>query len=130
MVWEPSEREIAAVLKLDAAARYDHFIKKVADTETLWGLWRDGWALSADDEAGELLPVWPHRRYASLCATDEWTEFEARAIELDRWMGRWLPGLAAERKRVAVFPTPESKGPVVDPTRLEADLRSELKCYD
>ena len=44
-----SPKEVEAVLRLDGPARYQHFLKRVVDTEAAWGLWKDGWALMADE---------------------------------------------------------------------------------
>ncbi len=56
-MWELSEREIEAVVGLDAAQRYAHFIKRVADLELVWSLWQDGWALTGSDKNHQLVPV-------------------------------------------------------------------------
>ena len=69
MSWTPSEKEIQAVLSLDAPKRYEHWVKKVADQEMIWSLWgENGWALVGDAVGHQLVPVWPHSRYAALCA--------------------------------------------------------------
>ena len=73
MVWIPKEEEIVAVLQLDGPARYEYWIKKVADQQEIWSLWQQGgWALAGDDAGRILAPVWPHAKYASLCATGLW----------------------------------------------------------
>ena len=40
-----NQKQIDAVLKLSGAERYQHFVKKIADWEEVWGLYQDGWAL-------------------------------------------------------------------------------------
>ncbi|MDG0793997.1 DUF2750 domain-containing protein [Cohnella ginsengisoli] len=35
--------------------------KKVADSETVWGLYEDGWAITEDDKGNRLFPVWPKK---------------------------------------------------------------------
>lgn len=55
-----TDQEAAAVLALDAGARYAHFIKQVADSEVVWGLQdSEGWISLTDDSGAELLPVCP-----------------------------------------------------------------------
>jgi hypothetical protein len=38
--------------------------------------------------------------------------------------------MAKDDRTVAVFPTPQAKGVIVDPPRLEADLSEELAQYE
>lgn len=38
------EKEFNAVIRIPANVRYEHFIKQVADRETVWGLYDGGWA--------------------------------------------------------------------------------------
>jgi hypothetical protein len=129
VTWELREKEISAVSALGAAERYEYFVKKVADEQRLWSLWKDGWVLATDDAGREVVPVWPHQDYASLCANGEWSGHVAKEIDLDAWMDRWLPGIGRDNRLVAIFPTPDDKGAVVDSQRLSADLEEELENY-
>lgn len=131
MSWTPNEKEIQAVVSLAAAKRYEYWIKKVADDEQVWSLGqKDGWALVGDDAGRELVPVWPHSKYAALCAKGIWDGYEPKVITLDDWLDRWVPGMERDGRLVAVFPTPDGNGAVVDPRRLEQDLRDELAKYE
>jgi hypothetical protein len=125
-----SEQQFASVVALPASERYAHLIKRVADEEALWSLrGQEGWILAG--EAGrKLVPVWPHPRYASACATGDWAGADPAAIPLDEWLAVWLPGLERDGRAVAVFPTPGGKGVVVEATRLRADLEAELSRYN
>jgi hypothetical protein len=131
MAWVPTEKEIAAVLALEDAKRYTYFIKKVADQQVLWSLRTEGgWVLAGDDQGHELVPVWPHEKFAALCAKDEWAGAVPKSIELDAWLERWIPGMERDGKRVAIFPTPGNRGVAIEPARLGADLREELLWYE
>jgi len=130
-VWTPQEKEIASVLQLTGPKRYAYWVKKVADEELVWSLWQEsGWVLAADNEGRQLVPVWPHEKYAELCAHDSWAGCVPRPIELNVWMERWIPGVEREGTLVAVFSTPDCSGVVVEPSRLDADLREELTNYE
>jgi len=129
MTWVLGDKEVAAVFALGTAQRYEYFVKKVVDEESLWSLWQDGWVLAADASGRQLIPVWPHQKYAELCANGEWSGSAAKEIDLDAWMKRWLPGMAKDSRLVAVFPAPSDKGAVVDPNRLTTDLERELEKY-
>jgi len=131
MPWILNEQEIQAVLSLRASERYEYFIKKVADEQQLWSLRTlEGWVLAEDSEGRQVVPVWPHKLFAQLCATGMWTDCEAAVIELDVWLQRWIPGMDTDGRSVAVIPTPDDRGVVVDPTRLEAELLEELSQYE
>lgn len=125
------QKELEAVLRLDGPARFEHFVKRVADEETAWGLWQDGWALMADDSGAEVLPLWPAREYAALLQTDDWADREPSEIPLDDLLGKLLPKLRGTGTRVAVFPRPDGRdGVLVTPDVLEAGLRRELENYE
>lgn len=131
MPWILRDEELKAVLSLDGPKRYEYTIKKVADQEQVWSLWKDdGWALTGDSASRELVPVWPHERFASLCATGIWIGYEPKMIAIDVWIERWIPGIENDGRSIAVFPTPEGRGVAVDPRRFETDLRDELSQYE
>ena len=130
MGWNPNSREIESILKLSAEERYWYCIKRWADTEMIWSLaQKTGWALVADKHGQQCIPVWPHSSFALLCATGSWEGFAPKAIPLDVWTSRWLPGIAKDSRGIAVFPTVEDKGVIVDSTVVAMDLQSELEKY-
>ena len=125
-----SDQQLASVLALSGPERYAHLIKRVADEKEIWSLRGEGGWILAGEAGRELVPVWPHPRYASACTTGDWAGAEPAAIPLDEWLAAWLPGLERDGRAVAVFPTPGGKGVVVEATRLRADLEAELSRYD
>jgi len=129
-MWRLTEKEMEGVLSLPGSARYSHFIKKVADTEVICSLWDDGWALADDEKGQSHVPVWPHAKYAELCATGVWQKYQPRAIPIGEWLSAWLPGIQKDRRLVAVFPTPKERGISVQPARMAFDLREELAKYE
>jgi hypothetical protein len=127
MSWRIHDKEFESVMALPPPARYEYFVKRVADWEAIWSLGSDeGYAVMGDDDGHELLPVWPHELFAAASATGDWTANKLRRIDLDAWMERWLPGLERDGRMVAVFPSPNRKGVVVPPERLRHDLQAEL----
>jgi len=131
MVYTVNELELKAVLKLSALLRYEHFIRRVADWETIWSLGTaDGLALLGDAGKREVVPVWPHERYAAICASGEWIKYNPRSIPLAEWLDAWLPGIARDSRLISVFPTPGSKGLIVTAEQLATDLKEELRNYE
>lgn len=125
-----SDQEFAAVSALPPAERYAHFVKRAVDTEEVWTLrGQEGWVL-AGDPARELIPVWPHPRYAAACASGEWEGAEPTRIALDDWLAAWLPGIERDERAVAVFPVPDGPGALAEPARLRGDLLRELEQYE
>ncbi|BDI33920.1 hypothetical protein CCAX7_59710 [Capsulimonas corticalis] len=124
------DKEFETVSALPFQERYAHFIKRVADHEHLWSLWNDGWVLAADNDRHEVVPVWPHERYAAACAIDEWAGHTPRAIDLDEWLEKWIPGLERDGRLVVVFLTPSSAGATVTPENMRQELEDELLWYE
>lgn len=125
-----SEKELEAVLQLDGAGRYAYFVKRVADWETAWGLWQNGWTLVADDVGAAAFPLWPAREYAEACASGEWVNCEPAEITLEDLLETLLPQLEKDGVSVAIFPTPLNTGTVVVPASLADDLREEGEQYE
>ena len=126
-----NDEEFQGVLKLPAPKRYEYFVKKVADGEELWSLSNDsGWALTSDDDGTELVPMWPHERFAEACIIGVWSAYRPKSIQLDRWLAAWIPGIIKDSRKIAVFKTPDGKGIVVEPERLKNDIEQELTNYE
>ena len=124
-----NQKQIDAVLKLSGAERYQHFVKKIADWEEVWGLYQDGWALLETENNQQAFPVWPAKEYAELCAQNEWSGYEPESFSLDDFMEELLPNLSNDGVLPAVFMTPSCKGVTIDASQLISDLNKELENY-
>lgn len=131
-MWEMHDKEFETVRSLPPAERYSYTVKNVADWEVLWCLADGGWVLSADDEGHELIPVWPHQRFACSCAEGEWDGYDPQPIALSTWMDLWVPGMRRDNRLVSVFPvsSAEDRGIAVSPKRFRKDLETELDLYE
>jgi hypothetical protein len=131
MSWEMNDKEFESVSMLDNEKRYEYFVSRVSDWEEVWSLASsDGdWALATDDDGTEVVPVWPHERFAAACADGDWANDEPRSITLDQWMERWLPGIARDKRLIAVFPLPGGEGVRVAAERLQKDLETANEQY-
>ena len=103
MSWKMHPKEFERVTGLPNAERYEYFVKRVADWQNIWSL-RDagGWSVAGTDDGREVVPVWPHERFAAECASDQWEGQKPAAISLDDWMNAWLPGLQRDGRLIAV----------------------------
>jgi hypothetical protein len=133
MPYVVSDKEFEALTRASADTRYEYFVKRVADTERLIGLYDDGWALMGDGKGSAYFPVWPHSRYAKGFAVDEWAGYRVRPIALEEWLVEWTTRFADDGVDIAVFPVvvegAADRGSPVAPARLRTDLEAELERY-
>jgi hypothetical protein len=135
MSFKVHDRELASVIALPPQARYNYLLGKVADWKEVWSIADEGgWVLMGDSQGRELVPIWPAERFAAVCCILEWEGRTPKRIPLADWMSKWVPGMQADKRDVAVFPilTGEgvNKGIVVDPSKLAKDLEEALSAYD
>ena len=124
-----SPKQMAAVLALPGAKRFEHIIKVVADRQVVWGLYRDGWALAAADDGETVFPLWPAEEYAEVCAESEWRGYEPRSIVLSDFLEVLLPKLHNDGVLPGIFFTPASKGITPSADEVKSALESELQKY-
>jgi hypothetical protein len=131
MTYNLNQKQFHQVIMLSAQKRYDHFISKVADWEELWTLKSpDGFVMFGDSSGQECVPVWPHPDYAAALIKDTWSDCTPERLDLVTFLGKWISGMIQDKRKVVVFPTPNKKGIVVDPQRLNEDLSKELEQYE
>ena len=122
-----NKNEIESVIKLPALKRYQYFIKRVADTGKVWGLYQEGWALAGEDGNHKLLPLWPAKEYATLCAQDEWKDYKPQFVNLNIFLSQYIDDLEKENIFPTIFYTPNDLGLIVKNECLVLDLARELK---
>lgn len=123
---ELSEKEIESVVVLSPDKRYKYFLNKVADTGFVWGLYEDGWALAGDIENRQLIPLWPTKEYAMLCAKDIWKNYRPKSIEIHEFLDDLMKDLELANISLAVFYTPEDRGVIVKYENFSHDMLREL----
>ncbi|NGZ77970.1 DUF2750 domain-containing protein [Saccharibacillus alkalitolerans] len=121
-------KEFNAIVGRPADLRYEYFIKKTVDTEMLWGLYQDGWAMTSDAAGTVLLPLWPKSEFALHCAVDEWAGYSGRPLDLQAFMEKILPKLEQDGVKAAIFYN-NSDSAIVEAGRLLADLHAAIKRY-
>lgn len=125
------ESEFTAMMRASASVRFEYLVKRVVDSECVWSLKSaGGWVLAGNQVGQELAPIWSSEVFATACATGPWADAKPVQISLTDWMEKWLPGLERDGRRVAVFPTPEDRGLVVDCQSLKTVLLDEMAKYE
>jgi len=124
-----NSKKMEAVFLLSASERFKYFVKTVADYEEVWGLYQNGWALSASDEGTTIFPFWPAEAFARACAVNEWAGYEACSISLGNFLNTLLPSLKHDRILPGIFLTLDSKGIILTIDELTAAITNELKNY-
>ena len=131
MTYKMNQKQFDQVILLSAQERYDHFISKAADWEELWTLKSPaGFVMFGDSLGRECIPVWPHPDYAAALINDSWSDCISERLDLHKFLEKWIPGMITDKRMVVVFPTPDEKGVVINPRRLNEDLLEELKQYE
>lgn len=117
------------VAGLSSVERHAYFVCKVADTQEVWGLHRDGWA-TAQVDGKVAIPFWPEAAFAQACASGDWADFQPHAIALGDFLNKWLPGMASNGQPASVFPVPQGSASIAAPVDLLADLREDARQYE
>lgn len=119
-------QQLADVVTLPAKQRYARFVQQVVDTNEVWGLYRDGWALAKTDDGTLVFAMWPAGEFADLCAEYEWDGYEPQAFTLDDLMRDLLPQLEEDSVLPGIFYTPGDRGMTPTAAALRIDLEREL----
>jgi hypothetical protein len=126
MSWKLSRRQYETIRQLDSEERYERLLEAIAEHGQLFALTMgQGYLMLADAEGRECLAVWPHPDFAQEFQTAEWAGASPRAIPAEAWLERWLPGLAADKTDIAVFPLPGKAYATIAAADFLADLTAE-----
>ncbi|MDX1917189.1 MAG: DUF2750 domain-containing protein [Rickettsiaceae bacterium] len=120
------QQEIDSVLKLSGKQRYTYFIKKVTDTEVIWALYKDGWALVRNDADKVFMPIWPYKEYAQLLCMGEWLEYQPAEIDLYEFIEEVSQELKKNNIAPCIFLTPNDFGVCLEMDILLSDIENKL----
>ena len=120
----------AAVLQLPKELRYEHFIRRVADTGRVWGLYRDGWAIGKTDDGALVFPMWPTNELAQQCAVLEWAGYAPQEFGLHELLDDLLAQLESDGILPGITYTPDEYGLTPSHERLRGDLRARQRQGD
>lgn len=116
-----------AVLPLPRELRYEHFIRRVADTGRVWGLVRDGWAIGKTDDGALVFPMWPTPELAQQCAVLEWEGYVPQEFALQELFDELLAQLENDGILPGITYTPDEYGLTPSHAQLRADLQARLR---
>lgn len=102
--------------------RFTYLLKQMIEQQQVWILTDEHGAVMLTTEDEDCIPVWPHQEFAEQWATGDWEGFEAKAISLKDWQGKWTRGLEDDELAVVVFPLPDEDGILLDPAELHYEL--------
>ena len=123
---ELSQQQLVDINEMSAEQRYDDFIKKASTSNELWGLFNDsGWVVLSGYDDEEFLPVWPHSELAQLWATTMGSDSSPKAIPVDEWLGKWLPGMSKNGLLIAVSPNHEDDCITLGAEELLGDMKKQ-----
>lgn len=119
--------ETSSVVNLPKQLRYEHFIRRVADTGRVWGLVRDGWAIGKTDDGALVFPLWPTSALAQQCAVLEWEGYVPQEFDLQALFDDLLPQIEADGILPGITYTPDEYGLTPSHAQLRADLRARQR---
>jgi hypothetical protein len=121
-----SDKEFESVTKLPAPKRYDYSVKTVVDWEQMWGLRDDGgWATVESPGGVPVFPLWPAKRYADACASEDWAGMVAEAFSVDDFVKEMAPSLRERGMLPGVFFTADQGSVNCQLDELLRDLGQE-----
>ena len=105
----------------DDEADIERFVTGALASGLVWGLKSDdGWAVcpSNEYEDASVYPFWSDRAEAFIHCADEWSGCTPTAIDLDRFLEDWLPGMHGDDALVGTNWSRELIGLEVEPMEL------------
>lgn len=120
-----NQAEIEAVSALPKGDRAKHFVKRVVDSQAVWGIQDDGWVLAGTGSGKEVFQVWPFEAYARRCCVGEWATCTPASIPLDEFVDSYLTDFGEKGILVGVFYTPAENGVLIPPGDLADLLQQE-----
>ncbi|MBP2615354.1 DUF2750 domain-containing protein [Chryseobacterium jejuense] len=115
--------------------RYKAFIRKVSETETVYGLKDDkGYATSysndleyEDGEPVQIICFWADAARAKSCVSKEWNRYEASPIPLNEFLENWCLGMNSDGLIVGADFDSNLFGYEAEPLELVLEIIEELK---
>jgi hypothetical protein len=117
----------------DIEKSYKAFIKKIVETDKVWGLAKDDtWATSssAEFEDTEVILFWAEESGAKACAEDDWAEYNPESITVVEFLENWCVGMYSDALLVGANWASDLSGKEVEPLEVALDVLQEAKAQD
>ncbi|UXM95830.1 DUF2750 domain-containing protein [Bartonella sp. HY329] len=115
-IFMPSDKEIQVMLKRDINIRYQYFIKKVVDWQTIWIIEDDDFPICAGDGQGNFyVALWPARAYAELNLVGAWADYKVSSIPLKHFLNELAPNLKKDNYGLCIFMVPDNSNVALVP---------------
>lgn len=115
-------------LSADAKANYDRFVRRVKESNKVWGLKSpEGWAVcpSNEYENTTVYPFWSDEAYAKRHCINEWSNYWPASIDLDSFIDSWLKGMHEDGALVGANWNSDLAGLEIEPIDLAKLLIDE-----
>ena len=121
--------KLTNVLKLNARERYDYFIRKTADFETVYLIEEEDKFISIESESKEfIIPVYPEYDFADFFLKESCENCVVKEMDIYDFIDL-LDKLEKENIRLCGFPNNED-GIIVSAREMENDIKAELELYE
>ncbi len=120
---------------LQLQQRHENFIKKICQTEKVYGLENNvGFATldstNYEDENGKPMPVmcfWSDQKGAAACAKDKWKSYYPAEIKLSEFIEEWCVGMYNEGLLTGTDFDENKQGNESDALELLLEITAELE---
>lgn len=118
MRYAPSDSEYQSVQQWSAAELLEYFLIRIAETEEVWGLHRDGDWFQQDENGQILVSFWPYKQYAREAALEQWHDCTPHGMSLEHLLFPVLPQLIETDVLLDIMPAAGRPGCRITPHRL------------
>lgn len=127
---KPNKFEIVALSKLKPFERYKYFLKKVADSETMFTLTdNEGEFLVSTLEDKKIFPLWSDEEFAFNCMVDGWINAKFKEISIRDFLTEMSDFIIENAYLINVFPLNKFTGFILTFEEFTRDLKNELEIY-
>ena len=123
--------KLACVKSLNAHERFEYFIRKVADFETLWGGYgKNGWIQLLGDNEQKVMPFWPEKQFTIDYILAHNYDYLPKEIDLSYFLDKWINGLSEDHINILIFPVKKQSSTIIKPFELKSELEKEIEQYN
>ena len=124
-----NEKKYQNIIKLNNVERCDYLVRKVADFETIFLIYRKFWQMSTSNIQGtECIIVFPEKDFAQEHIKLEKSR-RVKKKDLYKFIN-WLEKDKSNELNLAVFPNQNNEARIMKSSELKNDLMKECEQYE